>query len=150
MQRPDAQRRAQPRAETIGTVGVERLSVRYEAEPHWLVADASRAEHSLSCSLNFKWPDMASVSALASNPALGPEGERLLGRLAEVFEAMCLKTQVVTSRIRVNENSFSGWLSYPSVERASAAYRLLHGMLKSHGFEIKQWSRDLVIPRTWR
>lgn len=127
-------------------VGVERLSVRYEAEPLWLINDTKVEENSLSCSLNFRWPDPAAPSGVASSS----EGERILGRLTEVFEGMCLKTQVVTSRIRVNENSFTGWLSYPSLERASAAYRLLHGMLTAQGFTIKQWSRDLVIPRTWR
>src|SRR5262249_41068174 len=119
-------------------VGVEKLWVRYESEPLWLVQDAGRDEHSLSCSLNFKWPDPSSQC----EPAGPEETQRILNQLTEVYEAMCVKTRVVTSRIRVDQASFTGWLSYPSVERAGAAYRLLQGLLGTHGFSVKQWNRD--------
>jgi hypothetical protein len=127
-------------------VGVEKLWVRYEAEPLWLRHDLSPDDHSLSCSINFKWPDPTSERV----PVEPAEVERILGQLAGVFESMCVKTSVVTSRIRVNENSFTGWLSYSSVERASAAYRLLHGILTGLEFGVNQWNRDLLIPRTWQ
>jgi hypothetical protein len=127
-------------------VGIEKLWVRYESEPLWLRNDFSPDDHSLSCSLNFKWPD-PTLERVHVDP---PEVERILGQLAGVFETMCVKTNVDTSRIRINENSFTGWLSYSSVERASAAYRLLHGLLVGLEFGVNQWNRDLLIPRSWQ
>lgn len=136
-----AKRPADPRRR----VGIEKLWVRYESEPFWLRHELAPDDHSLSCSLNFKWPD-PTLERAAVDPA---EVERILGQLASVFEAMCVKTSVDTSRIRVNEDSFTGWLSYCSVERAAAAYRLLNGMLVDLEFGVNQWNRDLLIPRTW-
>lgn len=126
-------------------VGIEKLVVRYEAEPLWLVQGASREDQCLSYSLNFKWPDPSNLSSAAELDDAVP----ILGRLTEVFEVMCLQTKVATSRIRVGEQSFSGWLSYNSVERAATAGRRLLELLDAGGFGVKQWSRDMVIPRTW-
>jgi hypothetical protein len=126
-------------------VGIEKLAVRYEAEPLWLMQGASREEQCLSYSINFKWPDPSNPSAAAGLADVLP----LLGRLTEVFEVMCLQTKVATSRIRVGERSFSGWLSYNSVERAATASRRLLELLDAGGFGVKQWNRDMVIPRTW-
>ncbi|AGA30494.1 J domain-containing protein [Singulisphaera acidiphila] len=126
-------------------VGVEKLWVRYESEPLWLIQDPMRDEHSLSCSLNFKWPDPSCERV----PVETAELERILNQLAGVFEAMCGKTTVDTSRIRINDDSFTGWLSYSSGEKAAAAYQLLQGMLTNEGFAVQKWDRDLLIPHTW-
>ncbi|SIO08714.1 DnaJ domain-containing protein [Singulisphaera sp. GP187] len=126
-------------------VGVEKLWVRYESEPLWLIQDPMRDEHSLSCSLNFKWPD----PSFERVPVESAEVEPILNQLAGVFEAMCGKTTVDTSRIRINDDSFTGWLSYSSGEKAVAAYQLLQEMLLSYGFAVRKWDRDLLIPHTW-
>ena len=127
-------------------VGVEKLWVRYESEPLWLLQDSIREEHSLSCSLNFKWPDPSSERV----PVGAAEVEQILNQLAGVFETMCSKTTVDTSRIRINDDTFTGWLRYSSVQKASAAYRLLHGMLTNYGFTIQKCDRELLIPRAWQ
>lgn len=126
-------------------VGVEKLWVRYESEPNWLIQDPLRDEHSLSCSLNFKWPD----PSFARVPMEAGEIEQILNQLAGVFEAMCSKTTVDTSRIRINDDSFTGWLSYSSGEKGIAAYELLEEMLTTRGFAVQKWDRDLLIPHVW-
>lgn len=126
-------------------VGVEKLWVRYESEPLWLIQDPMRDEHSVSCSLNIKWPD----PSFERVPVEAEEVERILHQLAGVYESMCRKTTVDTSRIRINEDSFTGWLSYSSGAKAAAAYQLLQGMLSNDGFSVQKWDRDLLIPHTW-
>jgi len=128
-------------------VGVEMLWVRYESEPFWLRQDPSREDSSLSCSLNFRWPDPHLAEPV---PVALLDVEPVLGQLASVFEALCVKTSVATSRIRVNDDSFSGWLSYLTVEQAAAAYRLLFDELTDRNFAVNPLNRELLIPRTWR
>ncbi|WP_406701043.1 J domain-containing protein [Singulisphaera sp. Ch08] len=127
-------------------VGVEKLWVRYEPDPLSLFQDTTGDEHSLSCSLNFKWPD----PSFAREPIESAEAEQVLTQLVGVFEAMCSKTTVDTSRIRINDDSFTGWLGYSTAEKAVEAYRLLHGMLTNYGFVIQKWDRDLLVPRVWK
>lgn len=134
-------------ADSSRLVGVEMLWVRYESEPFWLRQDPSKEDPSLSCSLNFRWPDPTFAEPV---PVARLDVEPILGQLASVFEALCVKTSVATSRIRVNDDSFSGWLSYPTVERAAAAYRLLHDELVDRNFAVNPLNRELLIPRTWR
>jgi hypothetical protein len=57
---------------------------------------------------------------------------------------------VVSSRCRTQDDQFSGWLAYSNFDRAFKAVGTLHESLKSRGIGMRQWSRDLFIPRTRR
>ena len=63
---------------------------------------------------------------------------------------MIITTRVVTSRSRVEDDRFAGWLSYSNFDRAWKSVNTMHELLRSRGLGLRQWSRDLFIPRGWR
>jgi hypothetical protein len=125
-------------------VAVEKLWVRHEVEHVWLLQDGPRDDSFLSCCLHLSWPDPAHAGAEAVGV---PDAERSLRLLAEVFDEMCARTRVVTTRRQAEGDRFSAWLSYGDAPSACAALRLLKGALHGRGFDVKQWNRDLIIPR---
>jgi len=157
---PFGERRQDPSAETVRggihdqdigaerIVAVEHLCVRYlwdDAAYLWLSQKQSDEERFLSCSLNLAWPDR---EAVARN--LKPrEVDEILADLGEIFDHMVVSTRVVSSRSGADEDQFSGWLSYSSFDRSWKALKSLHDAVRSRGLGIRQWSRDLYIPRKW-
>jgi len=127
-------------------VDVERLTVRYEVGHVWLISAHAAAERTLSCCLNVTWPD----PALAVDPSGIPGAENMLVALNNVVNAVNVKSQATSVRAAEVDGRFSGWLSYPNPERAEAAFDLLHQALNDTGLAVKQWTRDLVIPRQGR
>lgn len=129
-------------------VAVELLSVRYlwdQASYLWLTQKSSDDERFLSCSINVAWPDR-SQGPSHIDPA---EESEILASLAEVFDHLVLATRAVTSRSHVDDNGFSGWLTYSSFDRTWKAVRQFQEALHSRDLGIRQWSRDLFIPRSW-
>ena len=78
------------------------------------------------------------------------EHAAVLAAMKEVFEHMIVNTRVVTSRSQVQDDHFDAWLSYSNFDRAYKAVGMLHKCLLAHGLGMRQWSRDLFIPRTRR
>ena len=72
------------------------------------------------------------------------------GTLQEIFDHLIITTRVVASRSRVQDDRFVGWLSYSNFDRACKAVSTLHELARSRGLGMRQWSRDLFIPRGWR
>jgi DnaJ-like protein len=153
--------RREPNAETVHAglhdkdvdpsriVAVEHLCVRYlwdDASYLWLGQAVPDEQRFLSCSLNFSWPD-----ALRTD-RLGPIPDRaaILAALGEIFDTMIISTRVVNSRSRIADDQFSGWLSYSSFDRSSKALQTLHHALRTRGLGLRQWSRDLFLPRSWQ
>ena len=100
----------------------------------------------LSCNLTMSWPDEnASVRSLSHD-----DHAQILSGLQEIFDHMIVATRVVSSRCRTLDDQFSGWLAYSNFDRAYKAVGTLHETLKSRGMGMRQWSRDLFIPRTRR
>jgi hypothetical protein len=129
-------------------VGVEHLCVRYlwdDAAYLWLTQRRSDEERFLSCSLNLSWPDQgASIDDLKESDVAA-----ILADLGEVFDHMVVSTRVVTSRQRADDDQFAGWLSYSSFDRSWKALKTLHDAVRSRGMGLRQWSRDLFIPKNW-
>ncbi len=73
-----------------------------------------------------------------------------LNALGAAFQAMCLETDDSSSGSKVEHHQFSGWLSYPDIRRAMAAFEHLQKNLHARGLSVRQWTRDLIIPRDWR
>jgi hypothetical protein len=158
---PAARPRPEPFAETVHAglhdrdiepariVGVEHLCVRYlwdDASYLWLSQGVPEEERFLSCSLNLNWPDgMRSVQNLPASDHSG-----IVATLGEVFDTMVISTRVVASRSRIDEGRFAGWLSYSSFDRSYKALSVLHQNLREHGLGLRQWARDLFLPRAWR
>jgi hypothetical protein len=127
-------------------VAVEKLWVRYEVDHVWLLHEGSSEDRFLSCCLNIAWPD----PNLASRAELLPTAEETLGQLTEVFALVRAQTPVTSARCDVQDHRFQGWLSYASTQLAWNAFNKLHQELNARGLSVKQWTRDLIIPREWR
>jgi curved DNA-binding protein CbpA len=127
-------------------VDVEKLWVRFEVDHLWLLQDGSREDRSLSCCLNISWPE----PELASHAEDIPDGPETLRKLNEAFEQVHLGTPASNSRCKVEDHRFQGWLSYPTTQLAWSAFNKLHEELNARGLRVKQWTRDLIIPRDWR
>jgi len=129
-------------------VALELLCVRYlweDAEYLWLTQRAPDEDRFLSCSLNLTWPDQElAEQAKTDDPAA------IVAGLREVFDHMIITTRVVTSRSRDDGARFVGWLSYSNFDRAWKTVNTLHELLMARGLGLRQWSRDLFIPRGWR
>jgi len=127
-------------------VDVEKLWIRFEVDHVWLLQGGAHDDRFLSCSLNIAWPD----ARLAEQAHEIPNAEKTLRALTQVFDKIRAKTKVVSSNCKVEDHRFEGWLSYPNLERAGDAFKQLHDLLHANGLGVKQWSRDLFIPRDWR
>ncbi len=129
-------------------VGVELLCVRYlwdDAEYLWLTQRAPDEDRFLSCNLNISWPDRASTG-----PADVP-GDRsaTLAALHEIVDQMIMTTRVANSSSREDEQRFAAWLAYSNFDTAWKSVNALHQQLRARGLGLRQWSRDLFIPRSW-
>jgi len=62
---------------------------------------------------------------------------------------MIVSTRVITSRSHSGDDEFAGWLSYSSFDRSWKALKCLHDAVRSRGLGLRQWSRDLFIPKNW-
>jgi hypothetical protein len=157
---PAAARHHDPSAETLRgglhdqnvplerIVGVEHLCVRYlwdDAAYLWLTQKQSEEERFLSCSLNLSWPDQGQ----AATASAGKEATRIVLALNEIFDHMIVSTRVITSRSHSDDDEFAGWLSYSSFDRSWKALKCLHDAVRSRGLGLRQWSRDLFIPKNW-
>jgi hypothetical protein len=127
-------------------VDVEKLWVRYEVDHVWLLHEGSSEDRFLSCCLNISWPD----PVLASRAGSLPGAEETLRQLNEVFTLVRSHTPITNARSDVQDDRFQGWLSYASTQLAWQAFNKLHQELNARGLSVKQWTRDLIIPREWR
>jgi DnaJ domain len=130
-------------------VGVELLCVRYlwdDAEYLWLTQRAPDEDRFLSCNLNIVWPDQG----VAEHPETIRDRASILATLHDVFDHMIINTRAVTSRSREDEDRFAGWLAYSNFDRAWKSVSSFHELLRARGLGLRQWSRDLFIPRGWR
>jgi hypothetical protein len=130
-------------------VAVEHLCVRYlwdDVNYLWLGQGVPEEERFLSCSLNFSWPDRQQ-SSLAT-PI--PDRAAILDALGDVFDELIISTRVVSSKSRIEDDKFAGWLSYTGFDRSWKSLTTLHLALRARGLGMRHWSRDLFIPRAWR
>jgi hypothetical protein len=126
-------------------VAVEKLWVRYEVDHVWLLHEGSSEDRFLSCCLNISWPD----PSLASRAESLPDAEEILKKLTEAFEVVRRKIKVTAARSEVRDHRFQGWLSYAGTQLAWKAFNKLHQELNDRGLAVKQWTRDMIIPRGW-
>ncbi len=130
-------------------VAVELLCIRYlwdDADYLWLTQRVPDEERFLSCNLTLSWPDENAANRTLSHD----EQAKVLASLQQIYDHMTVQTRVVTSRSRVQDEQFSAWLTYSNFDRAYKAVGTLHEALKARGMGMRQWSRDLFIPRTRR
>jgi len=141
--RPGARDRV---ADPARTVAVELLRVRYEArDPMSLTTSAGHEDPNLSGSLNLNWPD----PELAATADLAEKADEILGALARICARVRVETAVVDAKSEFDADgrTFACWLTYAGGEAAWQAFRVLRDYLKRDGLGVRQWTRDLVIPR---
>jgi hypothetical protein len=129
-------------------IAVEHLCVRYlwdDAAYLWLVQKTSDEERFLSCSLNLSWPDQVEGALLSER-----EAAPIVASLSDIFDHMVVSTRAITSRSHIDLTQFGGWLSYSSFDRSLKALKVLHEAARSRGLGLRQWSRDLFIPKNWK
>jgi hypothetical protein len=124
-------------------VDVEVLWLRYQvADLFELTADDAE-DQNLSGTLNIVWPS----AQYARQPGSEAEDAEILRLLDDVFDDMRTKTRVVSSRCKREPDRFTGWLSYPSGDRAWNAFKVLHELLNARKLGVRQWTRDMIIPK---
>jgi len=159
--RPRPAQRSEPGAESLRPgavdhdvpagrlVAVEHLCLRYlwdGAEYLWLGERVPDEERFLSCGLNLTWPDpQAEGSQIDQDQA-----EKITATLVDMADRLILDTRVAASRVRAEGGRFAAWLSYSSFDRSWRTVGMLHALLRAQGLGMRQWSRDLFIPRSWR
>ena len=158
---PRADRRAEPSAESLRggihdlnvqpsrIIAVEHLCVRYlwdDAAYLWLAQKQPDEERFLSCSLNLTWPDQDEHSANLGDRDVAA----IIADLTSIFDHLVVCSRVITSRSHPGEQDFAGWLTYSSFDRSWKALKTLHEAARSRGLGLRQWSRDLFIPKNWK
>jgi hypothetical protein len=129
-------------------VAVEHFCVRYlwdEADYVWLTQGMPDEDRFLSCNLNLSWPD----PDWNERDGTSLDRSSTIALLHEAFDLLIINTRAVTSRCRIDDNRFGGWISYSNFDRSWKAVNTLHQFLLSHRLGLRQWSRDLFIPRKW-
>jgi DnaJ domain len=129
-------------------LAVEHLCVRYlwdDAAYLWLVRKQPDEERFLSCSLNLTWPDQGVNLADVTDK----DATSVVRDLTEIFDHMVVSSRVITSRCHAGEQDFAGWLTYSSFDRSWKALKNLHDAVRSRDLGLRQWSRDLFIPKNW-
>jgi hypothetical protein len=129
-------------------VAAELFCVRYlwdDADYLWLTQGVPDEERFLSCNLILMWPDPT------WNEREGARFDRsaTLVVLHDLFDHLIINTRAVSSRSRVDDDRFAGWISYSNFDRSYKSITTLHQFLLGHGLGLRQWSRDLFIPRNW-
>jgi hypothetical protein len=129
-------------------VDIEKLWIRFEVEHIWILQEAGgrHDDRFLSCCLNIAWPG----AAWTSKAATIPHREETLRTLNEVFVQIQRKTKAVSSPPKIVDSQFTGSLSYTNLDTAWEAFKQLRDALHARGLGVKQWTRDLIIPREWR
>jgi hypothetical protein len=128
--------------EPARVVLVEVVWLRYEASDVLSLIEKAE-DRNLSGSVHVRWPDPSHVEA-----ALGhPFASRILAALNASFDDLRGRTAPLTARSQVDRGTFEAWLSYPSGTAAAAAFKVLHVGLKARGLGVRQWTRDLTVPK---
>ncbi|HEV3165804.1 MAG TPA: J domain-containing protein [Isosphaeraceae bacterium] len=130
-------------SDPLKVIDVEILWLRYAVADLFELVGSDSEDTNLSGSINIVWPSATHPNA----PHSAAQDAEILHSLDGVFDDMRVRTRVVSSRCKREANRFTGWLSYPSGDRAWAAFKILHDLLKARGLGVRQWTRDLIIPR---
>jgi curved DNA-binding protein CbpA len=127
----------------IKLVDVEILWLRFQVADLFELVGTDSEDRNLSGSIQITWPSAQASGATRD----GGKDADIIRILDDVFDEMRVKTRVVSSRVQREGGKFVGWLSYPSGDRAWNAFKVLHESLKARSLGVRQWTRDMIIPR---
>ncbi|WP_337172967.1 J domain-containing protein [Paludisphaera sp.] len=134
-----------PRAEPPGVfqqVEVELIWIRFGMPG----ATAEHAEGgTLSVCMVVSWPLRSLVSRSAEYANL----DKTLRRVIDAFDDLRRGAGPLSARSRIEDGQFVGWLSFPDVLAAQAAFLRLRDDLRGHDMTVHLQTRDEVIPESW-
>lgn len=124
-------------------VAVEIIWMRYEVEDVMELLSLAKEKRNLSGSVHMTWPDREQPGMPATIPGSGA----IIRDLVAAFENLKVKTKASDSQLTTADDKFDAWVSYPSGSLAWDAFKTLHMTLKIRNFGVRQWTRDLSVPR---
>ncbi len=128
----------------IFTVEAEIVWIRYEGSP-LPPAQAQETAMTLSVCLVISWPQ----ASLVKHSSDFPESAEVLRVVIQAFDHLKAQPAAIDSRSRIEDGRFVGWLSYPNVLQAEAAFHSLQGELQLHQLGIDLTTRDEQVPVDW-
>jgi hypothetical protein len=124
-------------------VAVEVLWRRYEVNDFLDLLSDAPGQRNLSGSLELTWPDPQ-----ATGPALSADHqERVHRALNAAFDDIRGRTPVLTARSNILDGRFEATLTYRDGPSAADAFKRLHVNLRARGLGVRQWTRDVTVPR---
>lgn len=135
-----------PSLDPMRTVDVEVFVVRYELSNPADLLFMPHEDMSLCCCLNIAWPS----AEAGSFESTGRDASDVPRLLSEVFEEMPMRTKALSSWSSARDESFEGWLSYPTAVHAWESFRQFHETLSRRGLGVNQWTREMLVPRGGR
>jgi hypothetical protein len=133
-----------PRADAPGIfhqVEVELIWIRFGMP-------GAAAEHAeggtLSVCMVVSWPLRSLVARSAEYANL----DKTLRRVIEAFDGV-RGAGPLSARSRIEDGQFVGWLSFPDVLTAQAAFLRLRDDLRRHDMTVHLQTRDEVVPESW-
>lgn len=123
-------------------VDVEMFVLRYAITDPMQALLRSADDRTLSCTLNVAWPGKNFENVV--NPAAE---DAILPMVTLAFESLAKKTRALDSHAQDEDGRFAGWLSYPSIAKATEALQILHKSFLAQGLGMYQWTREMTVPR---
>jgi hypothetical protein len=124
-------------------VNVEILWMRYDVADYMTMLGPSTVDRNLSGSMTITWPD----PSLADRAEALPQADRILGALNAAFDEARARPDVRGGHSHIDARRFEAWLGYANGHAAWLAFKNLHVGLKARGLGVKQWTRDMTVPR---
>lgn len=140
--RPGVHDRDAPRERTVI---VEVCWTRYEVEDvrELLKTTSSKSDRNLSGALRLQWPD-PEVEGTALSLA---DSRSIIGELTTLYHWLRVRPDVLRSHLNADHGKFDARLTYPSGAVAWSVFKTLHPAINAAGLGVRQWTRDLTIPR---
>lgn len=127
----------------IRQVNVELHWFRFDTDGREATPDRELEDTTLSVCLLISWPPMP----LADHPEAIPGSAEILRNLIRNFERLQEESPRVSSRSRIEDGRFVGWVSYPDVLKAELAVEFLREALKTDDLRLRLSTRAHVVPR---
>jgi hypothetical protein len=129
------------------TVEVELIWIRFAfTDTPRAPLDQNEAQTTLSVCMVISWPR----ASLVARAVLFPDASETLRNVIGSFEHSRGQELVLSSRSRIEDGQFVGWLSYPDVVRAMIGYESLKDALSAHQIQVELRTRDEQIPQEWQ
>lgn len=129
--------------EPAHVVAVEVVWRRYQVSNSVQLLSEPAHRRNVSGSVLIAWPDPAEPG-LSIDPKIGAT---ILKALNAAFDDLRARASVSSAHSSIDDGRFEARLDYPDGPTASDAFKRLHHSLKARGLGVRQWSRDVSVPR---